>query len=169
MSNTSDRNQNPLAVKARLAPFGRVAMSFSAVTEQGSPCYLAICSEPGMGGRSIASLLVAEMAQKGFATISRSLAAMGTTEIVRFLSRLARESIKPNVTTLLLLEDVPPLDEDEVARVARAIRKVERPEVSILVTLAPEARQLVEALPEFMIVWGYLRGRFRHFRFPALL
>ena len=130
-------------------------MSFSAVTEQGSPCYLAICSEPGMGGRSIASLLVAEMAQKGFATISRSLAAMGTTEIVRFLSRLARESIKPNVTTLLLLEDVPPLDEDEVARVARAIRKVERPEVSILVTLAPEARQLVEALPEFKIVWGY--------------
>ena len=143
------------AANARLATFGRVAMTFSAVIGQGSPCYLAICCEPGMGGREMASLLLADVAQRDFATISRSLTAMGATEIVRLISRLGRESIKPDVSTLLLLDDVPPLDEGEVARVVRAIRKIERPGVSVLVTLAPEARQLIEALPEFKVVWGF--------------
>lgn len=115
--------------------------------------FVAICAEPGMGRHDLVSEVISGAKQRGFTIFSRELRTYGPDKAVRAVSRLARDSVKPGTRTLVALENVPSLDEREVARFVGALEKVAGRGASVVLTLAPDARQLLEGLPEYRVVW----------------
>lgn len=71
----------------------------------------------------------------------------------RIIARTARELPVEAGRRLVVFENVPSSDESCVSRQARGIYKLIESGVTVLLTLSPEARQLLEALPSCHVVW----------------
>lgn len=115
--------------------------------------YLALCIEPGVGGRDAISSIVSRAAARGTTTICRDLIGVAVRDVSRVLSRLARERCSVPGKRLVAIEGMPPSDEHHVDLQAGAIRRIEATGASVVLLLPPEARQLLEALSEFSDVW----------------
>ncbi|MDM8270727.1 bacterial transcriptional activator domain-containing protein [Thermophilibacter provencensis] len=139
-------------VKNEMKLFASPTALFEA-SSRGEQLLLAICAEPGMGRHDLVGEIVSEAQRRSFVIHSRQLRSSGPNKAVRTLSRLARDVIKPDARTLLVLENVPSFDEHEVSRFVTALGKAMLPGVSVVLTLSPDARQLLEELPEYRVIW----------------
>ena len=116
-----------------------------------------VCSEPGMGaGRFVRRYLSAAEGQ-GIPCVSRDLSAADAERATKTIVRLTSPNSKAmnNCLGLVCIEHVPPCDEAQVARQARVIGELSRHARLVVVTMAPEARQLAEALPDAVAITSH--------------
>lgn len=66
--------------------------------------------------------------------------------------RLARSVVKSSDPQLVILERIPPSDEGSVLRQARALRKMWEHGAFVIISINPEASQLLDLLPECQIL-----------------
>ena len=124
-----------------------------------------------MGRRGIVSALLSEVSRRGFKVIRRELRSLSADEIVRLISRIARDMIRPDLSTVVALENLPPADEGDVARQAQALERVLLAGASVILTLPPESSGLLELLAEARVIWSsdllaYGLSEARHSGFP---
>lgn len=130
----------------------RVAMALFGDGEDGKARMVALCAEPGMGRREVLSGVLALASERGARVIRRDFAHSSAESACRSLVRLAGVLSNPQGPTVLGIEEIPPADEAAVHRLARAAHRMLDSGVSILCTLRPEARQLLEAIPECHVI-----------------
>lgn len=109
---------------------------------------LALCAEPGMGRTEVINGIVGRAKARGDRVVSRKLQGMDSESAAKLIVRLAREVSAESQQTLVALYDVPAGDESCVYREARALLRLYHSGVSVVMSLLPEASQLLEALPE---------------------
>lgn len=109
---------------------------------------LALCAEPGMGRTEAINGIVGRAKAREVRVVSRRLRGMDPESATKLIVRLAREVSADSQQTLLALYDVPAGDESCVHREARALLRLYHSGVSVVMSLLPEASQLLEALPE---------------------
>lgn len=129
-------------------PFERVAMALFGQDGQLDGHMVAICAEPGMGRRDVITSVLSRAAQRGALVYRRNLEGYSPEEACRFLTRKARDVSRNAGPVVIGLDDIPASDEVCVARQARALHRMWERGFSVVFSLAPEARQLIEALPE---------------------
>lgn len=109
-----------------------------------------LCAEPGAGGSKFVEELKAGFASQKFLVRYRNFGAhepeRATRTLVRFSNGLAAEASAPRMA--VFLEALPPSDEAHVLRQVRAIRKVAEACGIVVVSVLPEAEQLLEELEE---------------------
>lgn len=127
------------------------------------PRLIAICAEPGMGRHKAISGALARLSRQGVQTIRRDFSASPPEAACRSLSRLAKRLSQTGEHVVVGIDDMPPSDEACVRRQARALRRVLETGSSAIFSLVPEARQLLEALPECLVISSstLLRGQLR--------
>lgn len=134
-------------VSVRLPVFGEKLSNCS-----DSALLVALCAEPGMGQESVVADTVSRASGQGLRTTYRSYRGTDPDAATTNVVKTARTALRGGGPALVVLEDLPPLDEGCVRRVARAIRRMELSGVTVLFTLYPEAVQLLDALPECYVV-----------------
>lgn len=139
---------------------------------------LVVCSEPGYLPDGLLSD-VAHLAKRDMVSVrSRGFEGLSSPEATETLVKFARSvraSLKDaSCERLVVLDGLPPSDESETARQASALGRVARIGASILLSITPEARQLLDGLPDHVVVgandistglvaraqesWPYTRG-----------
>lgn len=134
--------------------YERIAMSFFCSGQPVEPRMFALCAEPGMGRRDIITGVLGQSEDAGLKTLRRNLYGRTPEEASRLLTRVAREVSYSTDHTVVAFDEIPPSDEACVARQARALRRVLARGHSVVFSLAPEGRQLLEALPECRVAWS---------------
>ena len=119
---------------------------------EAAPRAIALCAEPDMGADELLSETVALARQRGDKIIWRDFTSVAPNSVSRSLVRLAGLYSAPQQHVLLGIRDLPPSDEGCVHRQVRALRRLVAAGVSVIFTLRPEARQLLEAFPECDVV-----------------
>lgn len=119
-----------------------------------APRLYAICVEPGMGLHQLTDELIALGKSRGYDCVVRRMGGFSPDYSARVFSRVAREVSEPPERHAYIFMNVPPSDESSVARQARAIRRLAEAGALVVFTIAPEARQLLEALPECQVTWS---------------
>lgn len=133
------------------ASFDRVEMALYGSGDE-RPRIVALCAEPG-SGRHDAMAWVAEQAPRhGYTCLKRTLHGLSPVSAADRVARAVRQVSTSEVPLLLEVEEFPAADEDIVARVARALRRAAHAGSPVLLSVAPEARQLVESLPEAVVL-----------------
>lgn len=112
------------------------------------PRIVAFCAEPGMECGTVITRILAEAARSGVRVVRRSFSGVSPESATRSLTRLARELGTDSRQIAIGLDDLPPSDESCTLRQARALRKLWSAGALVLFSVYPEARQLVEQLPE---------------------
>ena len=113
---------------------------------------LALCVEPGMGVEEMVVSIVALHAQQGHRVYRHDLLALSPSDASSLMVRVCREATRSKSPAFVAFENVPPSDEGGVRRQARAVRRLIESGISCVLTLAPEARQLLEPLPECLVL-----------------
>lgn len=116
------------------------------------PLLVAFCAEPGMGCDEVTSHALRWAARLGARVLRRDLGASSQESATQFLTRLAKRVSQMEGAVMVGLDALPPSDEPHVARQARALRKMRSAGVHVVISLAPEGSQLLEALPECTVV-----------------
>lgn len=126
---------------------------YEKLADQDSPCGIVICAEPGSGrSRVVTQLLSAaredgrEVSRRSYGGISADVA---TTRLVSF----AREVDVSNLHPVVGVDDLPPSDEPCVVRQARALNRILDSGSSYVLSIVPEACQLLEMLHGFMVLY----------------
>lgn len=114
----------------------------------------AICVEPGMGLHLVTDELAALGRMRGYCCHIREMSGFSPDYSARVLFRSAREIVEPADRHLYVFVNVPPSDESCVARQARGIRKLADAGAIVILVVAPEACQLLEALPGCQVTWS---------------
>lgn len=109
---------------------------------------IAFCAEPGMECGAVITRILAGAARSGARVVRRSFSGASPESATRSLTRLARELCTGSQPLAVGLDDLPPSDESCAPRQARALRKLWSAGALVLFSVYPEARQLVEQLPE---------------------
>lgn len=109
---------------------------------------VALCAEPGMGCSEILTSTVSEAVARDMRVIRRSFAGVSPEAASRALTRLARKVSTEEASLLVCFDEIPPSDELDVDRQARALRRLWLSGVSVLFSVLPEAHQLLEKIPE---------------------
>lgn len=135
--------------------FERIAMAFYGDGSSAHGRLLAICAEPGMGRGDVISGLLEHGRRLGMRVLRRSLASASQEEASRVVTRMCRELSRVSDGSVVAFDDLPPSDEAHVERQARALRRLVGAGGSVLLTVVPEARQLLESLPECQVLWSY--------------
>ena len=146
--------QDSKAPTQDFAAYERIAMSFFSSGQPIEPRMFALCSEPGMGRRDIITGILGKSKDAGLKTLRRNLYGRTPEEASRLLTRVAREVSYSTDHTVVAFDEIPPSDEACVARQARALRRILARGHSVVFSLAPEARQLLEVLPECRVAWS---------------
>lgn len=118
----------------------------------GRPRMLALCAEPGMGRRDAMAELTMRAASEGVCVVRRDFRGQDAEAAARQTVRLAREVARRNQPVVVALDEIPPSDESCVRREARALRRMVEAGASVVFSLAPEGRQLLESLPECSVI-----------------
>ena len=117
---------------------------------------LVLCAESGMGKSYFLNCVSCDEEAKGSFVLSISLGGADECEAACRLTRFAREAAarcKEHLRVVVTIDDVPASDEHDVAREARAIKKIASAGGFVLVGLRPEAYALAEAL-EGSVLFG---------------
>lgn len=113
---------------------------------------VAVCAEPGMGSDLLAASVVSRAVELGIRNVYRDYSSVTPAAASRSIVRLAKQLSYVSGPRIVGIFDIPPSDESCVARQARALRRMSDDGASVLFTIRPEARQLIEALPECRVV-----------------
>lgn len=113
---------------------------------------LAICTEPGLGASVIMTELSARCSASGFPVKRCDLSRLDPSRASEVLVRLARSASRSDGGTIFLFDRIPPSDESSVRRQARALKKMWEAGVPVCFSLNPEASQLLDSLPEALVV-----------------
>lgn len=109
-----------------------------------------LCAEPGLGGAKFIEELKAGFGREKLLVRFRNFGTQdperATRTLVRFSNGLAAEAAAPRMA--VFLESLPPSDEAHVQRQVRAIRKVAQTCALVVISVLPEAEQLLEQLDE---------------------
>lgn len=128
---------------------GRARSFFGSCTR---PRILALCAEPGMGVEETAASIVTLHVQYGYKIYRHDLLALSPSDASALMVRVCREAVRSQDSVLVVFENIPPSDEGNVRRQARALRRLIDSGISCVLTLVPEARQLLEPLPECLVL-----------------
>lgn len=123
--------------------------------EEARPRMLALCSEPGMGRRDVISATLSRASDEGARVLRRDFRGVGPEATAAQLVRMARNVSRMDNGVVVGLDELPAADEACVRREARALHRMWESGASIVFSLSPEARQLLEALPECVVVGAY--------------
>ena len=111
---------------------------------------IGLCAEPRCGGSKFIEELKTGFARAGYTVRFRDFTAhdqeRATRTLVRFSNGLRSEL--EGASSVVFFEALPPSDEAHVLRQARAIRKASVASALVVVTVLPEAEQLLEELEE---------------------
>lgn len=113
---------------------------------------IALCAEPGMGKGLAVADAVSRASERGMRVFRRSYRGTPADTAVAHIVKTARTVLRLTAPPLVALEDVPPFDESCVRRAARAIRRMAQCGAVVVVSLSPEAAQLLDSLPECSLV-----------------
>lgn len=126
--------------------YERVAMTF--FSGDGRPHMVALCAEPGMGREDIITEMLERATSRGSKAIRRDFSPLSPETASRQLTKLARDAARRAGGVVVGIDNMPASDEACVARQVRALRKMWVSGTSVIFSLAPEAGQLLESLPE---------------------
>lgn len=149
MRDTYDHDSRVLT---RPTPFERVLMALCDAHGSFKPGLVALCAEPGMGRHAILSAVLRHATEQGARVIRRDFSQASPATVSRSLVRLARQLVECANGTVVGLYEIPSSDESCVARQTRALRRMCEEGASVLLVLRPEARQLLESLPECLVI-----------------
>lgn len=122
------------------------------VSEVHSSTIVVICAEPCMGARDALTYFLNRNSGHDIQVIRRDFAGLGAEAATRNIVRLARD-IKPITDQVVVgIDGVPPADEAQIERIVRAFRKMTSQGAAVVVWMLPEARQLLEELPEAVVL-----------------
>lgn len=107
-----------------------------------------LCAEPGTGRREILTCALSTASRQGVQVIRRNLEGYSPEAAARYLAKKARHVERLGGLVVVALDAIPASDELCVARQARALRRMWEGGASVVFSIAPEARQLLEELPE---------------------
>lgn len=128
--------------------YGPYAMAFFDAAGSFENRLVCFCAEPGMGARDVLSFVLSSAERQGFQVFRRNMGAYTPEGACRYLTKKAREIEELGPLAVVGLDSIPPSDEFCVARQARAIRRMWMSGASVVFSLSPEARQLLEELPD---------------------
>lgn len=134
------------------APYERVAIALFDRDGSLNSRVVAICAEPGMGRRSVVEAVLRRASEQGATVYRRDFARTFPQSASRSLVRLAKCIEDKGSRAVVGICDPPSSDEVSVARQATALRRMRDAGASVLIALCPEARQLVEAIPECYVI-----------------
>ncbi|MBR2682647.1 MAG: hypothetical protein IKE22_05200 [Atopobiaceae bacterium] len=113
---------------------------------------LFLCAEVGMGKTWLSQSLLDYLKKRGAFVRYESLASTKSERVARHISKIAREmreaKLKTNDKKALVIDDVPPLDECDLAKVCRALDRLVQCNTLVIVCLLPEAAMLQEEFPK---------------------
>lgn len=113
-----------------------------------APRMLGLCAEPGMGCEELVNYVVERASSMGVLVVRRNFGSCSAAVAARTIVRVVRELGGEAGPALLALEEVPPADESTVERAARALRRAMRLGACVVVSVVPEAGQLLDELGE---------------------
>ena len=114
----------------------------------------AICVEPGMGLHLVTNELLELGRSRGYDCHIREMGGCSPDYSARVFSRSVSEAVAPADKKIFIFVSIPPSDESCVARQARGIRKLVDTGATVVLTVAPEACQLLEAPPGCQVIWS---------------
>lgn len=123
--------------------------------EEARPRMLALCSEPGMGRRDVITATLSRASNEGARVLRRDFRGVSSEATAAQLVRMARNVSRMGAGVVVGLDELPASDESCVRREARALHRMWESGASIVFSLSPEARQLLEALPGCVVVGAY--------------
>lgn len=109
---------------------------------------IGICAEPGSGRGDLVTHLLNTAFKAGFKVSRHNLVTHDASSASDLVVRVARRSSRQQGPRMVAFDELPPSDESCVRRQARALRRMWEAGVFTVFSLAPEAGQLLEALPE---------------------
>jgi len=116
---------------------------------------VALCAAPGMGKSCLARQVVAEYERAGEAVESMSAAGLSGRQLVAALRNARRSGRRRDrMPSLVVVDDVPSLDDYDVDLVGRAIAGLRDKGVRFVLSLRPEAAQLLEAVDDPFVLTG---------------
>lgn len=132
------------------ASFERVATFL--LGEGDVPRVVALCAEPGSGRREALSGALDEASSRGWHVIRRDLRGLTPGKAIERILRASRRALAEDGPVVVCFDEVPPADEGDVARIARALRRLETGGVPVALSVDPEARQIMDAVPECLVL-----------------
>lgn len=135
-------------------PYERVAMLFFGPHGSEGARMVAICAEPGMGRHDVISGVLAQAERAGLRVTRKGLGSTSAEDATRILTRAARLAEHGDGRAAIAFDDIPASDEGCIVRQARALRRLVSSGASVIFSIAPEARQLLEEIPECLVVWS---------------
>lgn len=112
---------------------------------------IALCADPGMGKTQLAAAIAWRI--KPYETAWVELGGMDAEAAAARLTREARRlgtHLRSGARLCAIIDDAPPADEYEVDRMVRSISRLRMQGARIIITLRPEAEQLLDALDACM-------------------
>ena len=109
-----------------------------------------LCAEAGMGKTRLARDALEQLAQRGYFTRYESLAEITGSRARQRIQKIAREmcaaTVDLNAPRALMLDDMPPIDECDLAKVRRAFERMIARNTFLIVCMRPEAELLAEEM-----------------------
>lgn len=113
---------------------------------------VALCAEPGSGRHEALAWAAGAAERNGMRCVRRDLRGVGPVSAAERAVRAARSAVTSELPVLVVLEGVPPADENVVARIARALTRASDAGAPVIFSVDPEARQLVDELPNCIVL-----------------
>ena len=116
-------------------PAERVAMAFFGSSGTLRPTIVAICAEPGMGREDVMSRVLALARAQGARVVRRDFRDATPGAACRSLVRLAKQLSEGGSLVAVGIYELPPSDESQVVRQARAIRRMRDAGAAVLLVV----------------------------------
>lgn len=126
----------------------RFAMAFFGPDGTLEDRMVCLCAEPGSGRREILTHVLSIVSRLGVQVFRRNFEGSTPDAASRYLARKAREVEKLGTYAVVAFDSLPASDEVWAERQARALRRMSDSGAAVLMSLAPEARQLLDWLPD---------------------
>ena len=117
-------------------------------------CGRLVClsAEPGSGRHEAMAWVENRASARGVTCVCRDLRDLSPVAAVERVVRAVRIAISKEGDALLEFEGIPASDENIVSRIVRALRRASVSGVPVLFSINPEAGQIVEELPECVVL-----------------
>ncbi len=115
-----------------------------------------VCSEPGYCSASTLRSVGIRAERLGFRFVFRDFGGVGPDSAYDSIIRAARDAYAKSLNTrepsVVALNLLPPCDELEAGRIAHAIERLLKSNCEVIVSMLPEARQIIEGLPAHLLL-----------------
>jgi len=111
----------------------------------------ALVAEPGMGRTSVIGGIVDHAKSEGYKTHLVSFEGWSPEDAAAKIVRLARDVVRDRASSsvMVAIDDVPPADETVVRREVRAIKRMAASGCIVVLSMVPEAEQLLEPIDAY--------------------